>query len=310
MLHPKKKPFESSDFIPFNPPRLRIAKKQKTLSKSIKFTGKGLHSNNNVTMTINPAPSNTGFIFRVSKNNKIFEIKASYTNVTSTKLCTTISDNLGNSVSTIEHVLSALYGMELDNIYIDLDNNEVPVNDGSSQKFVEEIEKAEVIEQESFKSFIKILKKVEVMEENKFVRVLPFDYTLISSEINYTNEVIGKQSMSILLNKDIYVSQISKARTFGLLEDVDALRKAGLALGGGLDNAIVVDKTRILNQEGLRYSDEFIRHKILDFIGDLALSGSKIIGSFFTSQSGHDLNIKLLKKIFESKDNYKIITSN
>ena len=261
-------------------------------------------------MTVSPAPPETGFVFRITNNNKKFEIKASFLNVSSTKLCTTISDKLGNSVSTIEHILSALHGMDLDNIFIDLDNKEVPVYDGSAQNFIEEIEKVGTIEQNSYKSFVKILKKVEVRDGDKLARVLPFDYTLITSEINYENQVIGKQSMSILLNRDIYISQISKARTFGLLEDVDALRKAGLALGGGLDNAIVVDKTKILNEEGLRFSDEFIRHKILDFVGDLALSGKKIIGSFFTSQSGHDLNVKLLKKIFESEDNYKVITSN
>ena len=306
----QKKTITRPNFISFNPPRFKTAKKQKTKLKTINFSGKGLHSNNKVNMTISPAPPETGVVFRITNNKKRFEIKASFLNVSSTKLCTTISDEFGNSVSTIEHILSALYGMELDNIFIDLDNKEVPVYDGSAQKFIEEIEKAGTIEQDSYKSFIKILKKVEVRDGNKLARVLPFDYTLISSEINYKNQVIGKQSMSILLNKDIYISQISKARTFGLLEDVDALRKAGLALGGGLDNAIVVDKTKILNEEGLRYSDEFIRHKILDFIGDIALSGKKIIGSFFTSQSGHDLNVKLLKKIFESEDNYKIITSN
>ena len=310
MLVPKKNTVVSPDFVSFNPPKLKTAKKQKTISKTIKFSGKGLHSNTKVNMTISPAPPETGFVFRITNNKKIFEIKASFLNVSSTRLCTTISDEFGNSISTIEHILSALYGMELDNIYIDLDNKEVPVYDGSAQKFIEEIEKAGTIEQNSFKSFIKILKKVEVRDGNKLARVLPFDYTLITSEINYKNQVIGKQSMSILLNRDIYISQISKARTFGLLEDVDTLRKAGLAMGGGLDNAIVVDKTKILNKEGLRFSDEFIRHKILDFLGDLALSGKKIIGSFFTSQSGHDLNVKLLKKIFESEGNYKIITSN
>jgi len=310
MLVQKKKPITGPNFVTFNPPKIKTAKKQKTILKTINFSGKGLHSNNKVNMTISPAPPETGVVFRITNNKKKFEIKASFLNVSSTKLCTTISDEFGNSVSTIEHILSALYGMELDNIFIDLDNKEVPVYDGSAQKFIEEIEKAGTIEQNSYKNFIKILKKVEVRDGDKLARVLPFDYTLISSEINYKNQVIGKQSMSILLNKDIYISQISKARTFGLLEDVDALRKAGLALGGGLDNAIVVDKTKILNEEGLRYSDEFIRHKILDFIGDIALSGNKIIGSFFTSQSGHDLNVKLLKKIFESEDNYKIITSN
>ncbi len=249
-------------------------------------------------------------MFRVTKNSKTFKIKASYKNVKSTKLCTTLGDSFGNTISTVEHILSALYGLDIDNVYIDLDSNEIPVNDGSAKKFVEELENAGIKNQQSFKKFIKILKKVEVVEGDKVARVLPFKYTMISTEIDFPNTIIGKQSISLILNKHIYKSQISEARTFGMLKDVETLRKAGLALGGSLNNAVVLDENNVLNRDGLRFSDEFVRHKLLDLIGDLALSGNKIIGSFFTSQSGHQLNIKLLEKIFESEDNYEIINSN
>jgi UDP-3-O-[3-hydroxymyristoyl] N-acetylglucosamine deacetylase len=221
-----------------------------------------------------------------------------------------LGDAHGNTISTVEHILSALYGLDIDNVFIDLNNHEVPVNDGSSKKFVDEIEKVGISDQQSFKQYVKILRPIEVIEGEKIARVLPFDYTMFSTEINYSNKVIGKQSISLMLNKEIYKSQICAARTFGLLKDVESLRKANLALGGGLDNAIVVDEDKVLNPEGLRFSDEFVRHKLLDFIGDIALSGKKIVGSFYTSQSGHKLNIKLIQKIFESEQNYKLISSN
>ena len=306
----RKKTLNNSKFIDFAPPKLKTAKTEKTISNSIKFIGIGLHSGKKVTMKLSPAPTNTGYVFRIKKENKIFNINASFENVKSTQLCTTLGDAYGNTISTVEHILSALYGLDIDNVFIDLDNNEVPVNDGSSKKFVDEIDRVGVSDQQSFKEYVKILRPIEVSEGQKVARVLPFNYTMFSTEINYSNKVIGKQSISLMLNKDIYRSQICEARTFGLLRDVKALREAKLALGGGLDNAIVVDEDKILNPDGLRFSDEFVRHKLLDFIGDIALSGKKIIGSFFTSQSGHKLNIKLIQKIFESEQNYKVVSSN
>ena len=268
---------DESKFIDFAPPKLKTAKKEKTLCNSIKFSGVGLHSGKKVTMKLSPAPINTGYVFRVKKENKVFNINASFENVKSTQLCTTLGDIYGNTISTVEHILSALYGLDIDNVFIDLDNNEVPVNDGSSKKFVDEIDRVGVSDQQSFKEYVKILRPIEVCEGEKVARVLPFSYTMFSTEINYSNKVIGKQSISLMLNKDIYRSQICEARTFGLLKDVEALREAKLALGGGLNNAIVVDEDKILNPEGLRFSDEFVRHKLLDFIGDIALSGKKLL---------------------------------
>ena len=306
----KKEVINESRFVDFSPPKIKTAKTEKTISDSIIFSGIGLHSGKKVTMKLSPAPISTGYVFRIKKENKVININASFKNVKSTQLCTTLGDEFGNTISTVEHILSALYGLDIDNVFIDLDNHEVPVNDGSSKKFVDEIDRVGVSDQQSFKEYVKILRPIEVSEGEKVARVLPFSYTMFSTEINYSNKVIGKQSISLILNKDIYRSQICEARTFGLLKDVEALRKAKLALGGGLNNAIVVDEDKILNPEGLRFSDEFVRHKLLDFIGDIALSGKKIIGSFFTSQSGHRLNIKLIQKIFESKQNYKLVSSN
>jgi UDP-3-O-[3-hydroxymyristoyl] N-acetylglucosamine deacetylase len=291
-------------------PKFLLAKKQKSIKNKVFFKGKGLHTNNTVKMVLCPAPPNTGYLFKIKKENSYTQIKADFNNVQSTKLCTLISDKEGNTVSTIEHVLSACYGMEIDNLVIELDSNEIPVCDGSSLDFVREIEKAGFEEQSEFKQFIKIKKTIEIVEGNKISRVSPFEQTMITCEIDYKHKLIGKQSISLVLNPSIYKSQICPARTFGFLEDVEKLREMNLALGGSLDNAIVLDKNKILNKDGLRFSDEFVRHKVLDFIGDISLCGYRILGSFFTSHCGHDLNIKLLNKIFDSQENWELICSN
>ena len=250
------------------------------------------------------------FVFRQRKNDRVIIIEANYKNVKSTKLCTLLSDSSGNSISTVEHILSALYGLELDNIYIDLDSSEIPVCDGSSLEFVNKLKKNEFAEQNSYKKFIKIKKNIEVFDGKKVARVSPFDNTLITTEIEYNHKLIGKQSISLMLNPDIYSSQICSARTFGFLKDVENLRKAGFALGGSLENAIVLDDERVLNENGLRFSDEFVRHKVLDFLGDISLAGYKILGSFFSSQTGHNLNYRLIKKIFDSPDSWELVCSN
>ena len=291
-------------------PKLQFAKKQVSLSKPVRFIGVGLHSGKNVEMILRPAPVNTGYVFRIQNRKSKNIIKASYKNVTSTKLCTVLSDSEGNSISTVEHVLSACYALEIDNIFIDLDNNEIPVCDGSSQIFVDRIIENGFEEQSDFKKFIKIKKPVEVKDGNKIARVSPYDGTLISCVVEYPHQCIGKQSISLLLNPKIYSSQISSARTFGFLKDIKYLRSIGLTLGGNLDNAIVLDENSILNQEGLRFPDEFVRHKVLDFIGDISLAGNRIHGSFYSSHTGHQLNVKLVEKIFECSSNWELISSN
>ncbi len=311
MLKTRYKIEPQDNFVGQNLPRLALAKQQKTIKNSISFSGIGLHSGKKINMMIKPAPPGTGHIFRQKRDNGVVkEIQASYKSVKSTNMCTLISNSSGDYVSTVEHILSALYGLEIDNVFIDIDSTEIPVYDGSSKIFVDKFEKTGFLQQESFKKYIKILKKVEVKSGSKIVRVVPFDQTLITSEINFEHKVIGKQSISILLNPNIYKTQICSARTFGFLNQVDNLRKQGLALGGSLDNAVVLDDHKVVNSEGLRFSDEFVRHKVLDFIGDISLGGFKILGSFFTSSSGHEMNFKLLEKIFDSQSNWKIVYSN
>ena len=310
MLKLKSDIFVKPKFTDQNLPKFLSAEKQKTINGNIVIEGIGLHTGNKTSMSLNSAPINTGYVFRLKKNGKLYSIKASYKNVKSTKLCTLISDSLGNTISTIEHILSALYAFNVDNIYIDLDSNEVPVCDGSSKEFVALLKKCGVKNQDSFKKFIKIKKIVEVKEGNKVVRVSPFDQTMITCNVEYDHKCIGKQSISLMLTSELYESQICQARTFGFLKDVEKLRKSGLALGGSLENAIVLDDNKVLNNNGLRYTDEFVRHKVLDLIGDISLAGHRIIGSFYTSHTGHELNIKLLREIFKSTDNWELISSN
>ena len=310
-MHVLKRSDEKSIFIDQKIPRLSIAEKQKTLTSPISFKGIGLHTGNKVSMTLHPAPVNTGVIFRIIKKQKKINIKAHYSNVKSTQLCTLLSDNTGvHNISTVEHILSALHGLEIDNVYIDLDSNEVPVCDGSSLVFVDLLKKNGVQPQNYFKNFIKIKNIVEVRDNEKIARVSPFDQTLITCSVEYQHKCIGKQSIAIIQTPEIYETQICSARTFGFLKDVNELKKKGLILGGSLGNAIVLDETKVLNKDGLRFSDEFVRHKVLDFIGDISLAGYKIIGSFFTSHSGHELNLKLIKEIFSSKENWELVSSN
>ena len=297
-------------FVDQKLPKFLTAEKQKTIKGSIEIKGIGLHTGNQTSMRLNPAPINTGYVFRLKRNEKSYSLKASYKNVMSTRLCTLLSDSLGNTVSTVEHILSALYAFNIDNIYIDLTSNEVPVCDGSSKDFVALLKSCGFENQNSFKKFIKIKKIVEVKEKNKVVRVSPFDQTMITCNVEYNHKCIGKQSISIVLTPELYESQICQARTFGFLKDVEKLKKNGLVLGGSLGNAIVLDDNKVLNNNGLRYTDEFVRHKVLDLIGDISLAGYRIIGSFYTSHTGHELNIKLLKAIFSSSDNWELISSN
>ena len=305
-----KKQNEKLPFTDQKLPRFLIAEKQKTISKSMTITGIGLHTGNNVSMTLNPAPPNTGFVFRIKKDKSTVFVKAIYSNVHSTELCTLLSDGNGNNISTVEHILSALHGLEIDNVYIDLDSNEVPVCDGSSIIFINSLKKNGFQSQDNFKKFIKIKKVIEVKDNEKIARVSPFDQTMITCNVEYPHKCIGKQSISLTLTPDLYETQISSARTFGFIRDVDKLKEKGLILGGSLDNAIVLDDEKVLNKDGLRFADEFVRHKVLDFIGDISLAGHKIIGSFYTSHTGHELNLKLLKEIFSSNDNWELISSN
>ncbi len=290
-----------------NLPKISFAKKQTTIKSSLEFKGIGLHSGRKVKMFVHPADEDTGIIFKIkNKLNSFISIDADYRNVTSTLLCTTISKH-GFSVSTTEHILSALYGLNINNAIIEISDREVPVMDGSSQHFVNKILDAGTITQNKFVKAIKIKRKVEVRENDKIIRIAPHNETIITCEIGYDSKYIGNQSLSLLLTPEIYTSQICGARTYGFLKDVNELRENGLALGGSLDNAVVISNNGIMNKDGLRYNDEFVRHKTLDLIGDLALSGYMIVGSIYSYKGGHDLNNKIVKKIFSSDKNWEFI---
>ena len=294
-----------------NLPKLKIAQKQFTLSNKVKFSGVGLHSGKKINMTLHPSDENTGIIFRLrNKHGLTSDIKATYNNVSDTFLCTTLKNEDGQCVSTTEHLLSSLYSFNIDNLIIEIDNNEIPILDGSSRLFFEAISKIGFSEQNSFKKFIKIKKPLEVIDDSAYAKVIPNTETIISCEINFPTKVIGKQSISFPLTTSIFKNEISSARTFGFLNDINYLRGKGLTLGGSLDNAIVISEDKVLNKGGLRFNDEFVRHKALDFIGDLALSGHKMIGSFLSVNGGHTINYKLVKKIFSCRDNWDFVDSN
>ena len=280
---------------------------QKTINQDITFNGVGLHSGLAVTMTVKPAASNAGIIFKrtdLKENNVIIP---NIFNVSSAIFCTTISNEHGVSVSTIEHLMGALYGLGIDNALIEIDNQEVPILDGSAKLFVEAISKIGIKKSDAPIKIIKILKKIEFIDENKTITIEPSKISLdIDFELKYTNEIIGTQRNLIkVFESDL--SDIYNSRTFCLFEDIEKLKEMGLAKGGSLDNAVVVKNNAVLNQNGLRNHKEFVNHKILDCMGDLYLAGYKIIGKIVCSQGGHKLTNQLLRKVFENDENFSLI---
>ena len=284
-----------------------ISSNQQTIRKSFSLNGIGLHSGKKVKIIVEPAKVNNGIKFIRTDLKKDNIVPALWSNVSSTNLCTTISNENGVSVSTIEHLMSALSGMHIDNALIEIDGPEVPIMDGSSKVFVELIEKVKLIEQNSQRKILKVIKEIKVENNESYAKIIPHKEFSVDFEIEFDSHLINKQSCHLQLINGNYKSDISKARTFGFEEDVNYLRSNGFALGGNLDNAVVVGKDKILNKEGLRYKDEFVRHKILDSIGDLYLAGYPVQGYFYGKKSGHFLNNELLKKLLSSESNYKII---
>ena len=281
--------------------------KQITLASNIYFSGIGLHSGKKANVKITSDLPNSGITFVRSDLNENNIIKALWKNVSSATLCTTISNESGISISTIEHLMSALSGMHIDNAKIYIDAPEVPIMDGSSKPFVELIENAKTKEQDYKRKIIKVLKEVEVCKKDSFVRLSPNKQFSVNFEIEFDSPIVNKQSCSLQLLNGNYKSDVSSARTFGFEKDVKELIANGFAIGGSLENAIVIGEHSILNKEGLRFKDELVRHKILDSIGDLYLAGYPVEGYFFGRKSGHALNHELLKKLLSNKDNFKLI---
>jgi len=280
---------------------------QQTLSAPIFVKGIGLHTGTNVSMKLVPAEADFGIKFYRTDIDKNNSIDAIWSNVSNTILSTTISNKFGVSVSTIEHIMSALSGLHIDNLKIEINGPEVPIMDGSSKIFVNLIETVPVKILNKKRKILKIKKNIKVTKEESSVELKPNKQFSIDFEIDFPSKIISKQSCQLQLINGNYKSDIASARTFGFERDVDTLRSNGLALGGSLENAVVVGDDKILNKEGLRFKDEFVRHKILDSIGDLYLAGSPIQGYFFGNKSGHYLNNLLLISLFSDKNNYEYI---
>ena len=280
---------------------------QKTINSIITLKGIGLHSGLDTNLTIKPAEPNSGIIFKRTdiKDNNI--IVPNIFNVSSAVFCTTISNEQGVSVSTIEHLMGALYGMGIDNVLIEIDNKEVPILDGSAKLFVEAISQVGIKSSETPIKIIKIEKKIEFIDGKKSISIEPSKISLdIDFELKYENSLIGVQrNMVKVYESDL--TDIYNSRTFCLFEDIEKLKKMGLAKGGNLENAIVVKGDKVLNETGLRNEKEFVNHKILDCMGDLYLAGYKIIGKIVCSQGGHKLTNQLLREVFDNKENFSII---
>lgn len=283
--------------------------RQRTLKNSIHATGIGVHTGKKVYLTLRPAPVNTGIIFRRVDLDEPVEIEARAENIGDTTLstCLTAGDV---RISTVEHLMSALAGVGIDNLYVDLNAPELPIMDGSSGPFVFLLQSAGIEEQNASKKFIRIKQKVEIKFEDKLVRLEPYEGFKVTFKIDYDHPVMNEseQLCTFDFSTTSYVKEVSRARTFGFLSEYEYIRKNNLALGASLDNAIVLDEYKVINEDGLRYPDEFVKHKILDAIGDLYLLGHSVLGAFTGHKSGHALNSRLLQKVLADESAWEVVT--
>jgi UDP-3-O-[3-hydroxymyristoyl] N-acetylglucosamine deacetylase len=283
--------------------------KQRTLKSAIRATGVGLHTGEKVAMTLRPARPNTGIVFRRVDTPRPVDLRAEAFRVGDTRLSTTLEDG-DVKVATIEHLMSAFAGLGVDNAYVDLSGSEVPIMDGSAAPFVFLIQSAGLEEQAAPKRFFRIKRTVEVRDGDKWARFEPYDGLKLSFSIVFDHPVFEKsaQEASVDFAETSYVKEVARARTFGFMQDVEAMRSSGLAQGGSLDNAIVMDEYRVLNAEGLRFGDEFVKHKLLDAIGDLYLLGYPLIAAYSAHKSGHGLNNRLLRETLERKEAFELVS--
>lgn len=282
---------------------------QRTLKNVIRATGVGIHTGEKVFMALRPAAVNTGIIFRRTDLDPVVEVPAFATHVGDTSMNTSLAKD-GVKVSTVEHLLSAFAGLGIDNAYVDLSNAEVPIMDGSAGPFVFLIQSAGIEEQTAAKRFIRILERVEARLEDKWARLDPYDGFRVSFKIDFNHPVFKSQLSfaSLDFSTASYLQEIARARTFGFMRDIEMLRARNLVLGGSMDNAVVLDDYRILNEDGLRFEDEFVKHKILDAIGDLYLLGHGLIGAFSGYKSGHELNNLLLRELLDRPSAWEEVT--
>jgi UDP-3-O-[3-hydroxymyristoyl] N-acetylglucosamine deacetylase len=281
--------------------------RQRTIKRAIKSTGVGLHTGRKVVMTLRPAQPGTGIVFRRVDLDKPVDIRAEALAVTDTRLCSALEGG-GAKVATVEHLMSALAGLGIDNLYVDLAGPEVPIMDGSAGPFVYLLQSAGITEQRAPKRFLRIRHPVEVRDGDKWARFDPYDGFRVSFSIVFDHPVFERASQSLTIDfaETSYTKEVARARTFGFVQDVEAMRDAGLALGGSLDNAVVLDEYRVLNTDGLRYADEFVKHKVLDAIGDLYLIGHPVVGAFSAHKSGHALNNQLLRATLDQADAWEL----
>ena len=284
-------------------------KMQTTIKDDIKFVGIGVHTNSKSSMILKPSDPGSGISFKRTdiKDPGKNTIKANYKNVKSTYYCTEISNEFDVSVLTIEHLLAAIFGANIDNIEILIDGPEVPILDGSSKIFMDGIQANKIINQGQAKKFIKILEPIVVNHNNAFASFTPNDKLVVDAQIDFKHQLIGKQKMEIEINYDNFLNEISNARTFGFLEHAEKLHSMGYGLGVTLSNTIVLTDKNIMNSSGLNSTDEFVRHKILDICGDLMLADYRIIGKFTSICGGHNINYLALKELFENKNSWRLV---
>ena len=283
--------------------------RQRTLKNTIRATGVGLHSGEKVFMALRPAPADTGIVFRRTDLDPVVEVPARADLVTETTLCTGLTCGIGK-IQTVEHLLSALAGLGVDNCYVELSAAEVPIMDGSAGPFVFLLQSAGVAEQDAPKQFIRITRPVEVRDGDKVARFEPYDGFRLGFTVVFNLPAIpaAQSRAEVEFSTANYIKEVSRARTFGFMHDLEYMRERNLGLGGSMDNAIVLDEFRVLNEDGLRYADEFVRHKILDAVGDLYLAGHAIIGAYEGHKSGHALNNKLVRALLAEQSAWDIVS--
>ncbi|MFD0965622.1 UDP-3-O-acyl-N-acetylglucosamine deacetylase [Seminibacterium arietis] len=284
--------------------------KQRTLKQSIKVTGVGLHSGNKVTLTLRPAATNTGVVYCRTDLNPPVMFPADANAVRDTMLCTCLVNESGVKISTVEHLNAALAGLGIDNIIIEVDSAELPIMDGSSSPFIYLLLDAGIEEQNAPKKFIRVKQHVRVEDGDKWAEFKPYNGFRLDFTIDFDHPAINKNVCNYVMDfsAQAFIQQLSRARTFGFMKDIEYLQSQGLALGGSLDNAIVLDDYRILNEDGLRFKDELVRHKMLDAIGDLYMAGYNIIGDFKAYKSGHGLNNKLLRALLSNQEAWEFVS--
>lgn len=284
--------------------------KQRTIKAPVTSTGIGLHKGEKVTLTLRPAAENTGIVFRRVDLEPVAEFVSAAELVGDTQMCTCLINDQGQRLSTTEHLMAAIASLSIDNLIVEVDSAEIPIMDGSSLPFIYLLQEAQIIEQNALRRYIKVTKPIRIDLGDKWAELRPYDGFKIDFQIEFNHPIISESSQRISMDitAENFLKQISRARTFGFMRDIEYLRANNLALGGNMDNAIVLDEYRVLNPDGLRYDDEFVKHKILDAVGDLYMTGKPLLAEFVAYKSGHDLNNKVLVELMKQQDCWEYVT--